>query len=332
MDVKTSHRVRLIKENIEAYIYLLPAAIILFTFWAAPVVMSIIMSFTNWKGGDSIQDIRWVGLSNYTRAVADDDFRQVLWNTINYTIYSVPITLLIALFFAMLLNSKIKGRGLFRTVYFLPFITTWVAISIVWKYFFHREFGLANYFLNMINHGWRLEWLSEPRGIWEMFFNPILAPLGIQLKHPLFAGPSLAMFSIIITSVWRDIGYYMIIFLAGLQNIDKSYYEAAEIDGANTWQKFKTITVPLLSPVTFFLLIISMIGAFKMFVPVLVMTANGGPDNTTSTIVFYLYNNGFRGLWLLGYASAVAYILFILILCLTLIQNFVLGRKVHYGD
>lgn len=332
MDLKSQHFKRRFSENIEAYLYLAPAAIILLIFWFAPVLMSIGMSFTNWKGGDSLQNVRWVGLTNYARALSDEDFIQVLWNTLNYTIYSVPLTLAIALFFAMLLNSKIKMKGIFRTVYFLPYITTWVAISIVWRYFFHREFGLANYFLGLMHNGWRLEWLSEPRGIWQMLFSPLLSPLGIELKHPLFAGPSLAMFSIIITSIWRDIGYYMIIFLAGLQNIDRSYYEAAEIDGATTWQKFKTITVPLLSPVSFFLLIISMIGAFKMFVPVLVMTANGGPDNTTSTIVFYLYFKGFRGLWLMGYASAVAYILFIIILCLTLIQNFALGKKVHYGD
>ena len=326
--IKKAHIIRRIKENLEGYAYLTPAGIILFIFWAFPVLMSICMSFTNWKGGDSFKDVRLVGFTNYLRALNDEDFIQVLWNTLNYVIYSVPITLFLALFIAILLHSQIKLKGFFRTVYFLPFVTTWVAISIVWKYFFHREFGLANFFLDSIHTGLRLEWLSEPRGIWEM----ILAPLGINLKHPLLAGPSLAMFSIIITSVWRDVGYYMIIFLAGLQNIDRSYYEAAEIDGANGWQRFKTITIPLLSPVTFFLLIISMISAFKMFVPVLVMTATGGPDNTTSTIVFYLYQKGFRGLWLMGYASAIAYILFIIILCLTFIQNFVFGRKVHYGE
>jgi multiple sugar transport system permease protein len=154
--------------------------------------------------------------------------------------------------------------------------------------------------------------------------------LGDSVRHPLLTGPSIAMIAIIITSVWRDIGYFAIIFMAGLQNIDRSYYEAASIDGTSPLQQFRTITFPLLSPVTFFLMIISMIGAFKIFVPMLVMTPTGGPDFSTASLVFYLYDAGFRGGWLLGYASAVAYILFVLILLLTLVQNRVFGKKVHY--
>jgi len=336
-----------LRENLEAYTYLAPAGIILLIFWALPVILSLLISFRNWKALDTMETTQWVGLSQYLRAFNDEDFRQCLWNTVNYVIYSVPPTLVLALGAAMLLNAKIKGRAFFRTAFFLPYVTTWVAISIVWKYFFHREFGLANWFLMFTSHDllglsttWRLDWLAEPRGIWELLVGWILQGTGaldpiaarsFHLPHPLLAGPSLAMFSIVITSVWRDIGYFMIIFLAGLQNIDKSYYEAAEIDGAGAWQKFRTITFPLLSPITFFLLIISMIGAFKVFVPVLVMTGTGGPDNTTSTIVFYLYEKGFRS-WLFGYASAVAYILFIIILAMTLLQNRLFGRKVEYGN
>ncbi len=336
-----------LRENLEAYTYLLPAGIILFIFWALPVLLSLVISFRNWTALDTWETTKWTGFSQYARALNDEDFRQSFWNTVNYVIYSVPPTLVLALAAAMLLNTKIKGRAFFRTAFFLPYVTTWVAISIVWKYFFHREFGLANWFLMFfsdnllhLNTTWRLDWLAEPRGIWEMFFGWILEGVGIlgegqgrtlSFPHPLLQGPSLAMFSIVITSVWRDIGYFMIIFLAGLQNIDKSYYEAAEIDGANAWQKFRRITFPLLSPITFFLLIISMIGAFKVFVPILVMTATGAPDNTTSTLVFYLYEKGFRS-WLFGYASAVAYILFLIILVMTLLQNRVFGRRVEYGN
>jgi multiple sugar transport system permease protein len=336
-----------LRENVEAYSYLAPAAVVLFIFWALPVLLSLLISFRNWKALDSWGTTRWVGVDQYARAFQDEDFRQCLWNTVNYVIYSVPPTLALALLAAILLNTKIKFRAFFRTAFFLPYVTTWVAISIVWKYFFHREFGLANWFLTFVSGDlfrldtvWKLNWLAEPRGIWEMLLGWTLEGVGIlsdgagksfKLPHPLVGGPSLAMFAIVITSVWRDIGYFMIIYLAGLQNIDKSYYEAAEIDGAGPWQKFRTITWPLLSPITFFLMIISMIGAFKIFVPILVMTGTGGPDNTTSTIVFYLYEKGFRS-WLFGYASAIAYILFIIILLMTLLQNRLFGKRVEYGN
>lgn len=326
MNPLVSRRKKRLKENLEALAYLAPAGAILLVFWFLPVVLSVYVSLTNWKGADTLDMVKFVGLRNYLWAFRDEYFLKSLLNTFNYVVFSVPTTLVLALIIAMLLNTKIKGAHIFRTVYFLPFVTTWVAISIVWKYFYHREFGLANHLLTNYLHLGRLEWLSEPRGLVEM----LLAPLGIHIGSPLLAGPSLAMGSIVMTTVWRDIGFCMIIFLAGLQNIDRSYYEAAEIDGATWWQKFRHITFPLLSPVTFFLLIISMINAFKVFVPILIMTPTGGPDNTTSTIVFYLYEKGFRGLWLLGYAAAIAYILFLVILILTIIQNVVLGRKVHY--
>jgi ABC-type sugar transport system permease subunit len=151
----------------------------------------------------------------------------------------------------------------------------------------------------------------------------------LDFKNPFLEGPSLSLFAIIITSVWRDAGYFIIIFLAGLQGIDRTYHEAAMIDGAGPWRRFWAITFPLLSPVTFFVLIIAMVGAFKVFVPVLVMTPDGGPSGTTSTLVYFLYEEGFLS-WRLGYASAVAYILFMIILAITLLQNHVVGRRVYY--
>ncbi len=328
--VRRNRSRRLIRENLEAYLYLTPATLILFTFWLLPVAISVYISFTNWLGGDTFETVKFIGLKNYALALHDDGFYKSLFNTFNYALYSVPSTMIVALTVAILLNQRIKGRSIFRTVYFLPYVTTWVAISIVWGYFYHREYGLANHILANWLHVGQLKWLSEPRGIFDLILGPFLEPLGVRLTHPLLAGPSLSMASIIITSVWRDIGFFMVIFLAGLQTIDKTYYEAAEIDGATAWQKFRFITFPLLSPVTFFLLIISMIGAFKVFVPMFIMTPNGGPDNTTMTMVFYLYEKGFIGLWRLGYAAAIAYLLFGIILALTLIQNLVLGRKVQY--
>jgi len=310
----------------EAYIYLSPAVCVLAAFWFLPVILSIIISFTNWKGLDTWSTVKWVGLANYKNVLTDGEFQQSLLNTFHYVLFSVPLTMVISLGVAMLLNTRIRGRAFFRTFYFLPFVTTWVAISIVWRYFYHREFGLANHFLHTLGLP-RLRWLSEPQGVIAM----LLQNIGITIKNPILAGPSLAMFSIILTSIWRMIGYYMIIFLAGLQNIDKSYYEAADIDGANAWVKFRRITLPLLSPITFFILIISMINSFKVFVPMLIMTPNGGPDNTTSTIVFHLYEKGFQGLWLMGHASAVAYILCLILVVITLLQNTIFGRSVHYG-
>lgn len=323
---------RRVRENLLAYLYVAPAASVLFVFWLLPVGISFYISLTNWLGGDTFDVVKFIKLKNYVLALHDEEFFKSLFNTFNYALYSVPPTLIIALTIAILLNQNIKFRGIFRTIYFLPYVTTWVAISIVWGYFYNREFGLANHILMNQLHLGRLEWLAEPRGIIQLILQALLMPLGvnIELSHPLLAGPSLAMFSIIITSVWREIGFFMVIFLAGLQTIDKTLYEAAEIDGASAWQKFRFITLPLLSPVTFFLLIISMIGALKVYVPMLIMTPDGGPDNTTMTMVFYIYEKGFTGLWRLGYAAAIAYLLFIIILVLTLLQNALLGRRVHY--
>ena len=317
------------RENIEAYLYLLPAGVILITFWFFPVIFSIIISFTDWVGAAKLSDVHWVRFENYTRALTDPDFRQVLYNTINYVVYSVPLTIVTSLIVAMMMNSRLRAQGVFRTIYFLPYVTTWVAISIVFKYIFNEQFGLLNYFLSELGLP-TFGWLNESRGIIEMFLRDGLGlPLPEQM-HPLLAGPSLAMFAIILTSVWRDTGYFMVIFLAGLQNIDKTYYEAAEIDGASPWQKFRNITWPLLSPTTFFIAIISMIAAFKVFVPMYIMTPTGGPGRTTQTLVFYLYQTGFQGYKELGYAAAVAYVLFVIILILTILQNRVFGKKVHY--
>ncbi len=331
------------RDSLEAYGYLAPALLILLTFWFLPIFISFGMSFGNITALKPIEEMEFVGLRQYSDVLSSATFQQTLWNTLNYVLYTVPSTLVLSLFVALLLNSRIRARGFFRTVYFLPYITTWVAIALVFKYLFHRDYGLGNWLLGVVSVDllglgtpWRLEWLGEPRGIFDLFvYTPLFGggvpdlPLGFQ---NLLEGPSLSLFCIILTSVWRDIGYFMVIFLAGLQNIDKSLYEAASIDGANRVQKFWNVTFPLLSPVTFFLLIISMIGSFKVFVPQFMMTPTGGPDNTTTPLVMYLYEQGFTGEWQLSYAAAVAYVLTLIILVLTLLQNQVLGRRVEYGQ
>lgn len=317
------------REATEAYLYILPAATVLLIFWFFPVVFSVLVSFSNWKGASNFSNVSWVGTSNYRRAIGDPDFHQILWNTLNYVIYSVPLTIAGALAVATMMNQKSRLTNVFRTVYFLPFVTTWVAVSIVFKYVFNDSFGLANYALESVGLP-RLGWLNESRGIFELLIRD-MAHLPFPAKpHALVAGPSLAMCAVIISSVWRDMGYFMVIFLAGLQNIDKAYYEAAEIDGASQWQRFRHITWPLLSPTTFFVMIIAMIAAFKVFVPMYIMTPTGGPGRTTETLVFYLYKVGFIGDKDLGYASSVAYVIFVIILILTIVQNRAFGRKVHY--
>jgi len=319
-----------LRENLEAFLYLLPAAAVLLAFWFFPVVFSVGISFTDWVGASNFSTVNWTWLENYKRALQDPQFRQVLYNTTNYVIYSVPLTVAGALLVAALLTSNIRARNAFRTIYFVPYVTTWVAISIVFKYVFNEQFGLANYLL----HGAGLPtfgWLNEPRGVVEILLQD---GLGVKLQdplHPLVAGPSLAMFAIVLTSVWRDMGYFMVIFLAGLQNIDRTYYEAASIDGAGWFRRFWHITWPLLSPTTFFVLVVSLIAAFKVFVPMYVMTPGGTPGGTTETLVSYLFKVGFTGYRELGYASAVAYILFIIILLLTVFQNRVFGKRVHYA-
>jgi multiple sugar transport system permease protein len=318
-----------LRENLEAWLYLAPAAVVLLAFWFLPVVFSVFVSFSDWTGAAQLADVAWTGLANYRRAFQDEQFVQVLYNTINYVAYSVPLTMIAALGVAVLLNAQVMARGIFRTIYFLPYVTTWVAISIVFKYIFNEQFGLINYVLEALGIS-GYAWLNEPRGIIQM----MLEGTGMQFSqplHPFLAGPSLAMFSVILTSVWRDLGYFMVIFLAGLQNIDRSYYEAADLDGAGPWQKFRHVTWPLLSPTTFFILIVSMIAAFKVFVPMFIMTPNGTPGGTTETLVSYLFKIGFTGYRELGYASAVAYILFIIILLLTMLQNRFFGSKVHYS-
>ncbi len=331
------------RETIEAYAYLAPATLVLLVFWFAPVVLALLVSFFDATALAPPGELNFIGLAQYKRALfTDAEFVRSIWNTVNYSIYSVPVTLALSLLAAMLLNTQIRGRAFFRTIFFLPYVTTWVAIAIVWNYVYHREFGIANWLLTVVQQAmpWHsgepvtFAWLAEPRGIWEML---LFEPLGISLPQlpgdsdQVLRGPSLALFSIVITTIWRDIGYFMIIFLAGLQNIDKSNYEAADIDGATPWQKFWSITFPLLSPVTFFLLVISCINAFKEFTPMFIMTPDGGPDYGTAPMVFHMYNSGFTGQWELSYASALAYILTFMILVLTLVQNRLIGRKVEYG-
>jgi len=211
-----------------------------------------------------------------------------------------PLSILVSLSAALLLNSKlVKFKKLFRTIYFIPVVTTIVAVAIVWRYLYHPRFGILNYLISFLGIN-PVDWLGDP----------------------VFAMPA-----IIILAVWKNFGYNMILFIAGLQNIPVELYEAAELDGASNWFKFKSITLPLLAPTTFFTSIITMIGYFQLFAEPYIMT-QGGPLNSTLSIVLYMYQEGFRW-WNMGYSVSIAFVLFLIILSGTIIQ-FRYEKRIHY--
>jgi multiple sugar transport system permease protein len=301
---------RRLGENLEAYLYLLPVLLILGMFTIFPLFRAFQISLFRWP---VFGPKEFVGFANYIKLVGDREFWKALRNTAYYVAGSVPITLLLAMGVAVLLNTRLRGRVVARSGFFISYITPVVAVSLVWRWIFHRFYGLLNY---------GLEWItSRPPLEWWVDFSAI-----DWLNEPRFAIPAL-----IIIGVWQFVGYQAIILLAGLQNIDRQYYEAARVDGANAWHTFRHITVPLLTPQIFFLLIISMIGAFQLFTQVFVLfVGNPGPGDAAMTIVFYIYEKGFRE-FKMGIASAASYILFAVIFVLTMIQFRLSRRWVHYG-
>lgn len=310
------------KETLEAYIYLLPSIVILGMFSFYPVVKSVIMSFYDWHLLRSQQ--YFVGLENYQKLLTDNTFRLAITNTFRYVIGFVPISISLALIIAVLLNSKIRFRGTLRLAYFLPWVTSSVAISMVWRWIYNQHYGLLNMALaslaNFVNALVEVVTLGNVTQIWEFTnINWLMEPRW-------------TIINIVIISVWKSVGYYVVIFLAGLQNVPSDLYEAAEVDGASPWQSFWKITIPLISPTTFFISIISIIGAFKLFTEIYVLyTGNPGPLNSGMTIVYYVYRNAFER-YRMGYASAAAYILFAIIFVFTLIQMAASKRRVHYDS
>jgi multiple sugar transport system permease protein len=307
--------------KISPFLYLLPALILLLAFRLLPIVMSFVISFFEWTlhgtGG-------FILFHNYIKLFSDPEFWQSMMNTVWLVVFVVPASLIFSLLFAVLLNQIKALRGLFRTIYFLPFVTSMVAVSIVWKIIFSEQTGLANKFLAIFSIEPQ-KWLAEARGIFDIFFSGI----GIHLPG-WAAGPSQALFAIIIMTVWKSLGYNTIIYLAGLQNIAKDYYEAAEIDGAGKLKQFFRITLPLVSPTTYYVLMMTTIVTFQAFSQVYLMTGppKGGPLGTTNLIVYYIFQKGFDAQEM-GYASAAALVLFIVILGLTIIQKR-LEKHVNY--
>ena len=314
---------RRVKETLSAYLYLLPALAVLAVFRILPILLSARVSLYDWGMAGPRA---FVGLGNYLAVLRDPVFYQSLLNTGWFMIFAVPLELFIALFVAVLLNQKIRALGVYRTIYYLPVVTSIVAVSIVWKWILHPDRGLLNYMLSWIGAD-GLRWLQDPRGLFQLILGDHSNSLPYILR-----GPSIAMCSLIIMGVWKGLGYNIVIFLAGLQNIPKTYYEAARIDGAGRFRIFRSITWPLISPTTYYVLIMSSIVAFETFAQVWIMTGPpaGGPLSTTKVVMYYFYENSFE-LWRLGYGASIAFYAFIILLLLTLFPRFVLERRVHYG-
>lgn len=290
------NKARKIFQNYKAWLYLLPALLILGMFQMYPILKSFFMGF--YTEFDYLNDIvyQW-GFDNFQKVLEDPDFLLALKNTCKLVLFAAPASLGISLLFAVLLNSNIYCRKFFQSVYFLPFVTSMVAVSIVWAWMLNKDFGLVNAFLSIFGVS-KKAWLTDPN-----MTLPIL----------------------IVLSVWKGLGYRVIIFLAGLQNIDQRYYQAARTDGAHSARRFFHITLPLLKPTLLFLSITTIIDIFKTFDEVYIMYGNDtGPLKSGLTIVYYIFNKFYRH-WEFASAAAAAFLLFLIILGITLIQFMITG-------
>jgi len=276
------------------WIFLIPTLLGLFVFRLGPMFASFVISFTEW---DILTEPEWIGFTNYKELFNDPKFLQIFVNTFEFSLVYVAGVMFFGLLLAVLVNSKIKGITFFRSAYFVPVVTSSVAVGIVWNWLLSPNYGLINAILEGVLNIDAPSWLGDR---------------------------SIVLYVVAMVQVWKMAGYYMILFLAGLQEIPRMYYDAARIDGASKLQSFKKITLPLLSPTTFFVFTIAIINSFKSFEIIYTMT-QGGPSNATNTLVYSIYLNGFV-FYKTGYASAMAYILLFLVAVITLI-NFILKKR-----
>jgi multiple sugar transport system permease protein/alpha-1,4-digalacturonate transport system permease protein len=268
--------------------FILPNFVGFALFTLVPVIAAFVLAFMNW---DAYNPPTWAGVNNFVRLIGDDNFHVALANTLLYAIGHVPLTLALSLGLALLLNQKLRGIAFFRVAIFFPYITSLVAIAIVWNMLFDPTSGPINQFLHAI---------------------------GIANAPGWTASTAWALPAVIITSVWRDMGYYMVLFLAGLQAIPNEYYEAAEVDGAGRWRKFWSITLPSLRPTTFLVLVLLSVSSFKVFDLIFVMT-QGGPGRATLVLSQLIYQDGIiNGQF--GYSSAISLVLFLIVLIVTIFQ------------
>lgn len=291
--MEKSRKKRERKRTLVAYSFIAPNFIGFAVFTLIPIIFAFALAFLHWDGNNAIT---FAGLSNFTKLAGDKLFLASLKNTVLYCVGTVPLTMIASLALAILLNQKIKGRGIFRTIAFFPYVASLVAITAVWQMIFHPGKGPVNAVLYYVFH--------------------------VDNKSlPNWFGGKLILLTLILFSVWKYMGYYMVIYLAGLQGISGELYEAAGLDGANHWQKFLYVTWPQLRPTTFFVTVMLTINCFKVY-DIAIMLAGGGDGRlgTSSTVlVYYIYQKAFVE-WDLGYSSAIAMVLFVLVLIVTLIQ------------
>ena len=281
------------KRNLVAYSFIAPNFIGFAVFTLVPILFAFVLAFLHWDGSNPIT---FAGLENFKQLGDDIFFKAALKNTVIYCVGTVPLTMAASLGLAIVLNQKVIGRGIFRTLSFFPYVASLVAVTSVWKMLFHPSKGPVNSILHTV-------------------FN---VPVD---RLPQWFSGSLVLLSMILFSVWRFMGYYMVIYLAGLQGISAELYEAASLDGANTWKKFRYITCPQLHSTTFFVVVMLTINCFKIY-DVAVMLAGGGSGELTTSstvLVYYIYQKAFVD-WKLGYSSAVAMVLFLMVFVVTMIQ------------
>jgi multiple sugar transport system permease protein len=279
-------------------LFLVPSLVPLLAFMVGPMLSSVGLSLLDWN---LLSPARWVGLANYRALIHDGAFHAALLHTLYFIGGYLPLTFVGGLGLALALNQRLKGIAWVRTIYFLPVVTSWVVVALVWKWLLNPQFGIVNRVLGLVGlhgPGW---WLD----------------------------PHWAMPAVILASAWKDLGFTMVIFLAGLQAIPEDYYEAAALDGAGRWSRFRNVTLPLLSPASFFVVVISLINNFQVFDQVQVMTG-GGPVGSTSVVVQQIVQNAFS-YGRMGYAAAMSWALFAVILVVTLVQLRLQKRWVVYA-
>jgi multiple sugar transport system permease protein len=284
-------------ENLAGFAFLSLNLLGYMLFKLVPILMALILSFSKWNFISGIKGIKFIGLENYRQLFSDPVFLTSFVNTIIYAIALVPVSIFLALVLGGLLNEYVFGKGILRLAFYMPHISSMVAVSMVWMILYLPSYGPINNFLRAVG-------IAEP-------------PKWINAS-------STSLLSIIIMGVWQSLGYNIIIVLAGLQGISRSLYESADIDGANVVRKFFSITIPSLSGTLFFLVMISFIRSFQVFTPVQVMT-QGGPGNSSSVMVFYIYRTAFQYSDI-GYATAMSWVLFILVFVFTMVRNTVMAR------
>ncbi len=300
------------------YAMLAPALILLFAFELFPILYGLFISTCDWR----LSCVEFIGADNYVRAFRDPAMWHALLVTTTYSLIAVVLQLSVALFLAYLLYQKIAGQEAFRVLLFLPYITSTVASAAVWSYVYSPDNGLLNAMLRAVGLQ-PLRWLLEPTGLFALIAQ------GFGVTLPVWAhGPSFALVAIIIYTTWVFVGYDITIFLAGLSNIPTELYEAAKVDGARGWKLFRHITFPLLSPTTFFLSLLTVIGTFKAFNHVYVLT-QGGPGNATTTASVLIFQQMYQANRY-GYSAALSFIVFSVILVLTLMQHRFAAKRVVY--